>query len=142
MIDQLKQLLVIQEGLRLDPYLDTVGKLTIGVGRNLDDRGISYEEAMYLLDNDINDLMEKLPLIYSWYPGLSDVRKIVIISMAFNLGLKKFSEFKNFRTALMENKFNLAAQEMLNSKWARQVGRRARTLATMMVSDELPENLH
>ena len=52
-VKRLKDMLIRHEGLKLKPYLCTAGKLTIGVGRNIQDRGITYQEAMMLLENDI-----------------------------------------------------------------------------------------
>lgn len=57
---QLREQLERHEGLRLKPYKDTVGKLTIGIGRNLDDKGISRKEAFALLDNDIAEVVRQL----------------------------------------------------------------------------------
>lgn len=124
--------LIIHEGMRLKPYKDNVGKLTIGVGRNLDDVGISREEAMQLLDNDINIVMDSLDLALPWWRTLDDLRSRAIIDMVFNLGITRFLGFKQMLIALKAKQYDLAAQEMLDSKWAKQVGIRAQTLAAMM----------
>lgn len=125
--------LVLHEGLKKFPYKDTVGKLTIGVGRNLDDKGITTEEAKYLLKNDIRQL-EKQLIEYDWFKNLSRVRKKIIVDMAFNLGLNGLFSFENMITEIKNNNYREAAEEMLDSKWSEQVGTRATRLAEMMRS--------
>lgn len=126
------ELLIYHEGLRLKPYADAGNKLTIGVGRNLEDSGITRDEALLLLHNDIgrvtNALDEKLP----WWKSLSDVRKKVLISMAFNLGVGGLLKFNGMLSALQDGDYATAAEQMLASKWASQVGTRAIELAYMM----------
>jgi lysozyme len=128
-------LLVLQlkkhEGLKLKPYRDKVDKLTIGYGRNLDDKGISDEEAEIFLMNDIKECEKQLEGI-SWYENLGHSRQIVIINMCYNLGIKGLKGFKNMIKAVKENDFYKAAYEMLDSKWAEQVGERAKELAEQM----------
>ena len=128
------RLLIKHEGMRLKPYRDTVGKLTIGVGRNLDDVGISEEEAILLLTHDI-DLCEKQLSNLPWYHDLSHVRKDVLIDMVFNMGFRGMLSFKRMIIAIENHNWTDAATQMLDSKWAVQVGRRARELAYMMEND-------
>ena len=118
------------EGLRLKVYKDSEGIETIGVGRNLQ-KGITREEAMFLLDNDIKAAIQDA-MTFDWYNDLDEVRQRVIINMIFNLGLYKFGKFKKTIAAIKNQDWNTAADEMLNSHWARQVGIRARRLAKMM----------
>ena len=125
-------LLIKHEGLRLKPYRDTVGKLTIGVGRNLDDMGITRGEALYLLGNDINRVRLELIKIIKWFLTLNAVRQNVLIDMVFNLGITRFKRFKKLIAAIEVQDWDRAAKEMLDSKWAKQVGRRATELARMM----------
>jgi lysozyme len=129
---RLKLQLVRHEGIRLKPYHDSVGKLTIGVGRNLDDVGITNLEAKVLLENDIerveSELLAKLPV----YAALDDVRQRVLMDMAFNMGVEGVLGFPKMLAAINAKDFATAHAEMLNSKWARQVGFRAIELATMM----------
>ena len=133
----LVDMLIRHEGLRLKPYTDTVGKLTIGVGRNLTDVGISKQEAMYLLHDDIQKVQEQLAE-QSWFSGLNEARQMAITDMAFNLGLQGLLGFKKAIAALQAGDFASAASEMLNSKWAEQVGARARELANIVRTGELP----
>lgn len=129
---QLKIELVRDEGLRLKPYRDTVGKVTIGVGRNLDDRGITEAEAAMLLDNDIRDVERELDAALPWFRSLSDTRQRVLANMGFNLGVPGLLKFHITLAFIQEGKFDEAADAMLKSKWARQVGARASRLASLM----------
>jgi len=130
-ISKLKKELIISEGLRLKAYKDSVGKVTIGVGRNLDDLGISEKEALFLLNNDITRVHEELLNIVE-YSKLCDPRQRVIAEMVFNLGLKGVMKFQHMWQAIKCNNWDTAANEMLNSLWAKQVGIRAQRLATRM----------
>ncbi len=132
----LKIELTRDEGLRLKPYRDTVGKLTIGIGRNLDDVGISQDEAMHLLDNDIARTTAALDKAIPWWRSLNDVRQRVVVNMAFNLGVAGLLGFKNTLAAMKAGRYADAAEGMLASKWATQVGERAKRLAAMMANGE------
>ncbi len=124
--------LVRDEGLRLRIYKDTVGKLTIGVGRNLDDVGISKDEAYLMLDNDIQRTSDSLDKNLPWWKTLDEVRQRVILNMAFNMGINSLLGFKNTLAAIQAGRYNDAADGMLASKWSTQVGARATRLADMM----------
>lgn len=135
--ERLSKILVRHEGIRLKPYKDSVGKLTIGVGRNLEDVGISEDEAYYMLQNDIDVAIDRLNRIFPQWIELDDVRQEVLINMSFNLG-NKLAKFKRFLRAVKEGNYEQASYEMLNSKWATQVGRRAKELAYAMRNGEYP----
>lgn len=124
--------LMEHEGVRYLPYRDTVGKLTIGIGRNLTDVGISRSEAIYLLGNDINKVIEQLDELLPWWRDLDEVRQRVLADMAFNMGIHRLLEFATTLGMVKAGEHADAAQQMLRSKWARQVGRRARRLSRMM----------
>lgn len=130
--DRLKQDLIRHEGLRLKPYQDTVGKWTIGVGRNLSDRGISEPEAMHLLANDIDATIDEVNARLPWVPRMDEERRLVIYNMAFNLGMPKLLGFANTLRAVEEGRYADASRGMLDSLWARQVGNRASELAQRM----------
>lgn len=130
--DALVKLLLDHEGERLKPYKCSEGYLTIGVGRNLDTKGISVEESRFLLANDIKDAETDARVFYSDFGYLNLARQTVLIDMAFNLGLGGLLKFKNFQKALERKDFTEASRQMLDSLWARQVGRRAVRLAKMM----------
>ena len=119
------------EGLRLKPYLCSEGKITIGFGRNLEDMGISEKEAEMLLMSDIQRCYEELD-VFSWFHDLDQVRQEAMVNMLFNLGLPTFLEFKRTLKFMAEGAYSQAAAEMLDSKWANQVGDRAKELAYMV----------
>lgn len=137
----IEDILTEDEGIELKPYKDVFGNWTIGIGRNLDDTGISHEEAVYLLRNDIAR-SRAFARAYFWYDGLTPPRRDVITMMIFCMGSVGFKTFKLMISALEAEDHRLAAIEMLNSLWARQVGDRAHRLAAMMASGEYPEVKH
>ncbi len=124
----------LDEGVRAKPYRDSVGKLTIGVGRNLDDVGLRSDEIAYLLDNDIKQARADARAVFRNFDRLSVVRRSVLVNMAFNLGRTRFATFIRLRAAVESRDFDQAAVEMLDSKWATQVGERAVRLAASMRS--------
>ena len=133
LLELIKEQLVRHEGLKLKPYLCTAGKLTIGIGRNLDDCGVSQSEAYIMLINDImnceKQLQAKIPDIYN---GLDEVRKSVLLNMCFNLGIYGLLGFKNTLEFIEVGDWERAANNMLVSRWAKQVGRRAIELSELM----------
>ena len=128
---KLEDQLILHEGFRSKPYVDTVGKLTIGVGRNLDDIGISETEARNLLAHDIQAAEKIANAVVSNYSELDEVRQRVVVDMAFNMG-RKLARFRKAIAAIESGDYATAAKQMLDSKWASQVGRRAARLAEMM----------
>jgi len=138
--DRLQATLERHEGLRLTPYLDTVGKMTIGYGRNLDDNGITQWEAEMLLAYDIGiatiAVVEVIPTIFL---GLNDVRQEILINMIYNLGPTRLLGFKKMIAALDAFDYEKAADEMLDSRWAVQVGQRAIELAEWMRTGTIQE---
>jgi len=129
MIIDLKSQLIRDEGLRLFPYEDETGHITIGVGRNLTNDGISSPEAITLLMNDIQAATTALSQNYPWTDVVDEVRREVLINMVFNLGIGDFSQFREFLAAVQVGNWQEAANKMLDSEWARQVGPRAQRLA-------------
>ncbi len=147
LMDRIKEQLVRHEGLRLKPYRCTAGKLTIGIGRNLDDSGISQSEAHIMLINDImnceKQLQAKIPDIYD---GLDEVRKSVLLNMCISIPQSRFAPlrepcylgiggllgFNNTLAFIAAGDWERAANGMLASKWAKQVGMRAIELSELM----------
>jgi lysozyme len=123
------------EGLRLKPYLDTVGKTTIAYGRNLDDVGISMAEADFMLANDIEKVERQLSVVDE-YAMLDKTRQTVIANMSFNLGFRGLMNFSRMWTAIGKGDYEEAAKQMLSSKWANQVGARAVELSEIMRTGE------
>ena len=122
----LRQDLIRDEGLRLKPYRCTAGKLSIGVGRNLDDVGISKSEAEYMLHNDILNVQIELDRNLPWWRKMSEARQLVLANMAFNMGIQTLLGFKNTLSAMERGDYAAAAVGMGSSKWAVQVGRARR----------------
>jgi len=129
---RLTEQLTRHEGMRLKPYVDTVGKLTIGVGRNLDDIGITEDEALMLLKRDMHIARDELLFTFPAFNSLQDARLDCLINMVFNMGISRFKGFKMMIAALVIHDYNEAAVQMLDSKWARQVGSRAKELSSQM----------
>lgn len=124
------------EGLRLKPYKCTAGKLTIGYGRNLEDVGISQAEADMLFERDFAMAESEVKRLcranqIDW-GNLIEQRFYVLTDMMFNLGYTRLSKFKKMLTALSKGQYEAAANEMLDSSWAVQVGNRATQLAALM----------
>lgn len=123
------------EGFRSHPYIDSVGKSTIGYGRNLDDVGISQSEAELLLRKDMGIAFEETREVYPWIKEAPlDVQR-GLYNMAFNMGQARLSGFVKMLAALEAKNYSLAAEEALDSKWAEQVGARATRIAELFRND-------
>ena len=137
-LQHIKEMLIRHEGSNKDrngnhiPYNCTAKKLTLGYGRNIEDRGISEQEALFLLENDIALVIGELKVNFHFFEYLSEQRQEALIDMCFNLGIFRFKGFKKMIAALAAGDYTKASKEMLDSMWARQVGRRARNLSEMI----------
>lgn len=156
---KLTALLRKHEGCELQVYNDTENKATIGIGRclstkglskeecdylkigtydknaviaELEVRGITQSEAEYLLSNDIDYFTTELSKSLDFFNKLPETAKIVLIDMAFNMGISGLLKFKNTIELIEKGQYILASREMLNSKWKLQVGQRAFDLAEML----------
>ena len=149
--------LIVAEGLRLQVYKDTLGIDTIVIGRNLEDRGITKEElddldiptiehvyeygiteadAVYLAENDVQIVEEELVRAHPCVDRLDSVRQLILIDMAFNMGVPRLCKFKKMWAAVHNEDYPTAAKEMLDSRWAKQVKGRATKLANAMHNGE------
>ena len=130
---RLRTQIQVHEGCSLKPYADTEGVLTIGYGRNLNE-GISDDEAEVMLSNDITKAVLTAHRVVGsvTFEGLSDERQEVLVNMAFNLGETRMKKFVHMLAALTVEDYERVAAEMLDSKWARQVGARAVQLSEIM----------
>jgi lysozyme len=155
-INEFIKMVAKHEGIVLEPYKDSLGISTIGIGRNLEDRGITdgeldyigktmeevlekgltEEEAYYLCMNDIaiveKELLDRKPIVNQ----LNDVRQMVLVDMAFNMGVPRLMKFKNMWMAIEKVNYPLACEEMIDSRWANQVGNRAMKLSLAMKNGE------
>lgn len=134
MIEELTRQLERDEGVRNKPYRDSVGKLTIGVGHNLDDRPISQRAIDLILKDDIEDAVAQLENLFPWTTQLDEARKGVLVNMMFNMGAARLGGFTDTLNLIRLARYPEAADEMLNSRWAKQVGPRALRLAQQMRS--------
>lgn len=131
-VSLLKQDLTRDEGTRLKPYEDCVGKLTIGVGRNLHDVGISQSEADLMLTNDIANVILALDRAFPWWMAMSEPRQRALANMCFNMGFSKLLGFRQMLAALQAGSYQEASEHALDSEWARQVGARANRIAALI----------
>jgi lysozyme len=136
-----RELIADHEGEVNHAYTDSLGYLTIGVGRLIDKRmggHITHDEAMYLLDNDIEKcrvFASKIP----WFAALDEVRQAAILDLIFNLGETKFMKFAQFRMAMSVKDYPWAAEELKDSLWYRQVKRRGPRIVSMILTGEWPK---
>lgn len=143
------QRLILHEGLRLQPYFCSKNKLTIGVGRCIETnpftaeeekvigdwrRGITKCAAIYLLQNDIKKIYKELKVELKFFKELDDERQYALIDMAFNLGVSGLLRFSKMLEAIKNKKYNQAAKECLNSKYAKDVPQRANRIAKTIAS--------
>lgn len=131
--ETLRDRLIRHEGMRFAAYRDTMGKLTIGVGRCLDTKGISRDEALYLLDNDIAYITEHAAIAFPWMTGLNPARRDVLLEMCFQLGINGVLGFKNALAAMRDHSWASASTNMLNSAWHKQTPARCEELANIML---------
>lgn len=124
--------LEVEEGRSLMPYVDTVGKTSIGVGRNLTDRGIRKDEADLMLKNDIDEAYAECQHFIKWFDKSPARVRLVLADMSFNMGITTLMKFKKMLGHMERKKYMDAAAEMLDSKWARQVGQRAVELSEII----------
>lgn len=132
---QLKAMLKIHEGEKFSLYRCTAGKLTIGVGHNLEAKGVSKRVSEIMLEEDINENFAALSK-YKWFTRLNPDRQAAIVDMSF-MGVAKLLEFKKMISCLKVEDYVGASHEMLDSLWAEQVGQRAKTLSRIIETGKL-----
>lgn len=118
-LEKLKADLLLDEGFRRFVYKDSLGVETVGIGRNLRDKGIILSEARGLLQNDIKEIWQNFILLLPWIVNLNATRQNVLSNIAFNVGVGGLLKFKNMLEAARLGKFDLAAKELLDSQAAR-----------------------
>ena len=126
----LKQQLIDHEGLRLRPYSDTKGQLTIGVGHNLSVRGLTHDQVMDILDDDVTETINGLIQALPWTQTLDAPRFRVLVDVAFNAGIDGLLNFHKMLAALQKGDYVTAAAEIMNSQLAPQ---RAQSLAGLLI---------
>lgn len=134
MSETIYEMLIRHEGLRKKPYRDTAGKLTIGVGRNLDDVGISEGEAFNMLRADVVRARNGLRRYLPWWAEQPDAVRLVLENMCFQLGIHGLLKFERALAAIQSGHYARAAKEMLDSLWAKQTPNRAQELARIIAA--------
>jgi len=130
------EILRAHESVETYAYKCSAGKITIGVGRNIDSGGglgLSDDEIDYLLANDLQRVEAELLQSFEWYDDLNDARKDAMMDMCFNMGLPRLRKFKRALAAMSANLYEIAAVEFLDSLWARQVGHKRSTTISEMI---------
>ena len=141
-MDKLLAMLKRHEGVETHAYECSEGKITVGVGRNIDQAGgmgLSDDEIDYLLQNDVERVIKELAAEYPWFSDLDDVRRDAMVDISFNLGATRLRLFKRALAAMETGNYKEAATEFLDSRWAKQVGSRALELTDMISSGEYAE---
>ena len=131
-MDALKLRIKRHEGKRFEPYEDSEGILTVGYGRNLRDVPFSQDEIDLMFDNDFLKARQGAET-FICYQEMNDIRRGVLIEMIFQMGAGGVSKFKKFLQAALLHDWVRAADEMLDSKWARQTPERAKELAKLFL---------
>ena len=127
----LDEMIQRHEGIRDVPYIDSLGVQTIGIGHNLH-KPLSHAAIMQIFQDDLNDAINDCMHAFPWFHDLTEPRKHVLVDMCFNLGLSGLQKFVKFLAAMAIGDYETAANELLNSLWARQVKGRALELANLM----------
>lgn len=135
-VDILEKVLRKDEGERARPYTDSTGNITIGVGHNLTARGLSRKVIEQILIEDIEAAWDQAERIIPQLVDLSEPRQVALVSLVFNLGEKGFRAFKKTIKAIHNKQWEEAGNELLNSLWAKQVGKRAHRIKKMLVNEE------
>ena len=141
-MSKLSDQLRIHEGVRSHAYKCSANMITVGVGRNIDEHGglgLSDDEIDYLLENDIRRCKQEL-ITLPWFSQIDSVRQDALINMCFNLGMTRLLGFKNALTAMSVGDYDTAADEFMDSRWAKQVGYRAEEVSTMIRTGNYPES--
>jgi len=139
MSERLIKMLKRHEGVKSHAYKCSAGKVTVGVGRNIDENGgigLTDSEIDMLLANDIKRVEQELKDRFSWYRNLDSVRREAMIDIAFNLGITKLLGFKKALAAMESGDYYWASTEFNASRWAEQVGYRAEELCDMIETGE------
>lgn len=140
-IPMLQKLSYKNEGFVAIPYIDSLGNETIGIGWCLNTTPMTLDEAMFINKSQLLRVEKEVADNIHFYYGLNNVRKCVLIDMAFNMGINGLMGFKKFLDHLSKGEWDLASQEMLNSLWAKQVGNRAERLVQMIENGDWPDGL-
>ena len=133
MTETLEQRITRHEGLRLKPYVDTVGKITIGIGHNLTDNGLTLAQVEDIFQSDVHEAQQDLQRVLPWVASLTSIRQEVFVELVFNLGITDLSQFHVFLNLAQAGNWDAASADLLTTKWSRQVKSRAVELAHLLL---------
>ena len=133
-IERLRETITRHEGSRLDMYQDSLGIWTIGVGHNIQEKGISPAVMELMLDEDIEEAIVELKRSVSFFSKMPEQVQEALVNLSFNMGIPRLMQFKKTLAYLRDGDFEAAADELLDSRYAEQVGRRADEVADMIRS--------
>ena len=129
---RLRETITRHEGSRLQMYQDSLGIWTIGVGHNIQEKGISPQVMELMLDEDLEEAISELKRSVSFFSKMPQQVQEALVNLSFNLGIPRLMQFKKTLALLREGDFESAADELLDSRYAEQVGRRALEIADMI----------
>ena len=134
-----RELLKKHEGIRSKPYVCTAGKISVGIGRNLEDRGLSLDEIEFLFANDLVIVARDCIKLFRDFNSITPAhRQAALIDMCFNLGGPRLTKFVKMRAAVDLRDWKTVAKEALDSKWAKDVGQRAVTICYILEHGKMP----
>ena len=143
-IDSLREQLKIDEGVKYEIYNDHLGYATFGIGHLITEKDpehgkpvgteISEERVNEVFDQDVELFVNESKKIFPDFDDKPEEVKQVVVNMCFNLGEPRLSKFKKFIAAINDKDWDEAAHQMMDSKWADQVGERAKRLAKRILA--------
>ena len=134
--ERLRETIIRHEGIRLDMYQDTLGIYTVGVGHNIQEKGISQAVMELMLEEDVAEAVSELKRSVSFFSKMPEQVQEALVNLAFNMGIPRLMQFKKTLAYLRDGNFEAAADELLDSRYAEQVGRRADEVADMIRTAE------
>ena len=134
--ERLRETIIRHEGIRLDMYQDTLGIWTLGVGHNIEEKGISQAVMELMLEEDLAEAVSELKRSVSFFSKMPEQVQEALVNLAFNMGIPRLMQFKKTLAYLRDGNFEAAADELLDSRYAEQVGRRADEVADMIRTAE------
>lgn len=134
----LREMIKLHEGLRLFPYTDTQGFLTVGWGHNLSAKGLTHTQASMILTDDIAEAKAACVRAFPWFGALDEVRQAAMVDLCFNMGIASLSLFKTTLGLIRDGQYVESSKQLMNSLYARQVGHRAVRIAEMLRSGRWP----
>ena len=140
-LEALKRQLIRHEGRREYPYKDSRGITTIGVGYNIEERGLPHDIIDMLFDRTVTEAVQECARVFDFFENLDEVRRACLTNLMFNMGRPRLLTFQNMIAALGRGDYDRAADEMRDSRWYAQVGNRAEELCRQMRTGEWADDV-